>query len=82
MREFVEAQLADDPKREFTKDQLLHHKEELNRIRFDAPSQHLEKMNALLKFIGYEVRRVSKDSKKPGYHRWRYHRMESLQLAS
>jgi hypothetical protein len=82
MREFVEAQLAGDPKRVFTKEQLLQHKAELNRIHFDEPSQYLQKMNTLLKLIGYEVRRVSKDSKKPGYNHWRYHRIESLQLAS
>jgi hypothetical protein len=82
MREFVEAQLDGDPKREFTKDQLAQHKAELNRIRFDEPDQYIKKMNTLLKLIGYEVRRVSKDSKKPGYHRWRYHLTESLQLAS
>ena len=82
MREYIELQLAGDPKREFTKDQLLQHKAELNRIYFDEPSQHLEKMNSLLKFIGYEIRRVCKDKTKPGYNRWRYHRIESLQLAS
>ena len=82
MREFVDAQLANNPKREFTKDQLLQHKAELNRIRFDEPSQYLEKMNTLLKLIGYEVRRVCKDKNKPGYNRWRYHRIESQQLAS
>ena len=82
MREFVEAQLTDDPKQEFTKDQLIQHKAELNRIHFDDPSQYFEKMNSLLKLIGYEVRRVCKDKTKPGYNRWRYHRIESLQLAS
>ena len=82
MREFVEAQLDGDPKREFSTDQLRAHKAELNRIRFDEPSQYLEKMNALLKLIGYEVRRVCKDKTKPGYERWRYHRIESQQLAS
>lgn len=82
MRKFVEAQFANNPKREFTKDQLLQHKAELNRIRFDEPSQYLEKMNTLLKLIGYEVRRVCKDKNKPGYNRWRYHRIESQQLAS
>ena len=82
MREFVDAQLANNPKREFTKDQLLQHKAELNRIRFDEPSQYLEKMNTLLKLIGYEVRRVCKDKNKPGYNRWRYYRIESQQLAS
>ena len=82
MREFVEAQLDGDPKREFSTDQLRAHKAELNRIRFDEPSQYLDKMNALLKLIGYEVRRVCKDKTKPGYERWRYHRIESQQLAS
>lgn len=82
MREFVETQLAGNPKREFTKGQLLQHKAELNQIRFDEPSQYLEKMNSLLKLIGYEVRQVCKDKKKPGYDRWRYHRIESQQLAS
>ena len=82
MQEYVELQLAGDPKREFTKDQLLQHKIELNRIRFDEPDQYLDKMNSLLKLIGYKVRRVCKDKNKPGYYRWRYHRIESLQLAS
>ena len=82
MREFLETQLDGDPQREFTKAQLTQHKAELNRIRFDEPDQYIKKMNTLLKLIGYEVRRVSKDSKKPGYDRWRYHRTESLQLAS
>ena len=82
MRKYIELQLAGDPKREFTKDQLLQHKAELNCIRFNEPEQHLDKMNSLLKLVGYEVRRVCNDNKKPGYHRWRYHRIESLQLAS
>ena len=82
MQEFVEAQLADNPKREFIKEQLLQHKAKLNQIYFDEPSQYLKKMNALLKLIGYEVRRVCKDKTKPGYERWRYHRIESQQLAS
>ena len=82
MREYIELQLAGDPRREFTKDQLLQHKAELNRIYFDESSQHLEKMNSLLKIIGYEIRRVCKDKTKPGYNRWRYHRIEPLQLAS
>ena len=82
MREFVEEQLANDPKREFTEDQLLQHKAELNRIYFDEPNDYLDKMNSLLKFIGYKVRRVCKEKSKPGYNRWRYHRIETQQLAS
>ena len=82
MREFVEAQLAGDPKREFSTEQLVEHKAALNHIRFDDSSQHLDKMNSLLKFIGYKVRRVCNEKNKPGYERWRYHRIESLQLAS
>lgn len=82
MREYVELQLAGDPKREFTNEQLLQHKAALNRIRFDEPDQYLDKMNSLLKLIGYEVRRVCKDKNKPGYYRWRYHQLETLQLAS
>ena len=82
MREFVEAQLAEDPKRTFSREQLLQHKAELNRIYFDEPDQHLDKMNALLKHIGYKVRRVCNEKTKPGYDRWRYHRIEPLQLAS
>ena len=82
MREYVELQLAGDPKREFTNEQLLQHKAALNRIRFDEPDQYLDKMNSLLKLIGYEVRRVCKDKTKPGYYRWRYHKLETLQLAS
>lgn len=82
MRKYLELQLAGNPKREFTKEQLLQHKSELNRIRFDEPGQYLNKMNSLLKLIGYEVRRVCKDKTKPGYNRWRYHRIESLKHAS
>ena len=82
MREFVEAQLIDDPQRAFSTAQLLQHRAELNRIYFDGPDQHLEKMNSLLKVIGYKVQRVCKDKTKPGYDRWRYHRIESQQLAS
>ena len=82
MREFVELQLAGKPNRDFSTDQLLEHQAELNCIRFGKPTQHLKKMNSLLKLIGYEVRRVCKEKSKPGYNRWRYHRIESQQLAS
>ena len=82
MREFVEAQLAEDPRKEFATDILLQHKAALNRIYFDDPSRYLDKMNSLLKLIGYKVRRVCNEKTKPGYERWRYHRMEAQQLAS
>lgn len=82
MREFVESQLLDDPQRAFSTAQLLQHRAELNRIYFDGPDQYFEKMNSLLKVIGYKVQRVCKDKSKPGYDRWRYHRIESQQLAS
>ena len=82
MREFVETQLAGDPRREFSTEQILEHRAALNRIRFDEPSQHLDKMNSLLKLIGCKVRRVCKEKNKPGYDRWRYHQIDSLQLAS
>ena len=82
MRDLVEAQLADDPKKKFTEDQLLAHKAALNRIYFDEPDRYLDKMNSLLKLIGYKVRRVCNEKTKPGYDRWRYHRIESQQLAS
>jgi hypothetical protein len=82
MREYVVQLLAGDPKQEFSQDQIQQHIAALNHIYFDDSDDYLEKPNSLLKLIGYEVRRVSKDSKKPGYHRWRYHRIESQQLAS
>lgn len=82
MREYVESLLADNPERTFTTEELKAHRAELNSIRFDKPTEYLEKMNVLLEPFGFMVKRVSKDSKKPGYNRWRFCQIVPQQLAS
>lgn len=81
MREYIEALLKDDPKREFTTEELKNHCRELNLLRFDNPKDHLSSPNKLLNPIGYMAKRVCKDKKKPGYDRWRFRRIDSLPLA-
>lgn len=82
MQEYIEQQLAGDPMRTFTKEQILQHIAALNRIRFDSPDEHLQKPKTLLEPIGLTVKRVCNDSKKPGYKRWRYVQAVPQQRAS
>lgn len=82
MREYIELQLAGNPKREFTKEQIDQHIAELNSIRFDCPDDYLQQPKSLLAPIGLTVKRVCNDPKKPGYKRLRYVQAEPQQQAS
>lgn len=82
MREYVESLLQDSPRKAFSTEEIQTHMDDLNRLRFDNPEDYLQKMNVLLKPIGYRIQRICNDRHKPGYYRWRYHQDEPQQLAS
>ena len=82
MKDYVERQLDGNPMKEFTTDEIKQHTAELNRLRYDEAANYLCSPNSILKQIGFKVKRICNDQKKPGYNRWRYRQMEPDQMVS